>query len=301
MVKTRNNSRRSREELYPRAVDALLRDELLPVFPAIMVVGPRGCGKSTSMSAFADTVLDLSEPGTRVAVSEDPDGVIARSRGTVLVDEWQEAPEVLGAVKRAVDSDRARSVGRFIITGSVRAAASRDMAWHWPVRSGADVRTDTVGDRTTCRLQPDRCVLWSGTSRGIGSHARRLPRPHCCREIPSSLKLSESNRDRWFAGYVDQLIERDALQVTPRSLQAPKLRAVLESSVARTGQELNKQATAKDAEVNVRTADSYLSLLEDLSVITRVPGLAQQATEATHAGAQGPHDRSRHGRAPAER
>jgi predicted AAA+ superfamily ATPase len=46
---------------------------------------------------------------------------------------------------------------------------------------------------------------------------------------------------------------------------------VFESCVARTGQELNKQATANDAGVDFRTADGYLGLLEDLSLITRVP------------------------------
>ena len=98
------------ERLYPRIVDRLVRDELLPEFPAIFVTGPRGCGKSTSMSQFVDTILDLSIPGVRKAAIEDPDGILAAAPGRVLIDEWQEAPEILGAAKRAIDTDVASGV-----------------------------------------------------------------------------------------------------------------------------------------------------------------------------------------------
>jgi len=113
------------EHLYPRIVDRLVAEELLPEFPAIFVVGPRGCGKSTSMSQCAETILDLSTPGVRRAAIEDPDGILSTSPGRVLIDEWQEAPEILGAVKRVVDADRSSRPGRFIVTGSVRAATPR--------------------------------------------------------------------------------------------------------------------------------------------------------------------------------
>lgn len=117
------------EHLYPRIVDRLVLEELLPEFAAILIVGPRGCGKSTSMSQFADTILDLSTPGVRTAAIEDPDAILAASPGRVLIDEWQEAPEILGAVKRAVDADLSNTPGRFIVTGSVRAA---EQAATWP-------------------------------------------------------------------------------------------------------------------------------------------------------------------------
>jgi len=65
------------EDRYPRAVEALIEDQLLEAFPAILVVGPRGCGKTTSTARFADSIFDLSEPGVRNAVRDDPDGVLA--------------------------------------------------------------------------------------------------------------------------------------------------------------------------------------------------------------------------------
>ena len=46
---------------------------------------------------------------------------------------------------------------------------------------------------------------------------------------------------------------------------------MLASCAARTGQELNKEATVRDAGISRSTADTYLRLLEDLSIVTRVP------------------------------
>ncbi|MDE0267679.1 MAG: hypothetical protein OXI96_05520 [Acidimicrobiaceae bacterium] len=47
---------------YPRILERLIERELLPEFPALLVVGARGSGKSTSAGRFADTVIDLSIP-----------------------------------------------------------------------------------------------------------------------------------------------------------------------------------------------------------------------------------------------
>lgn len=72
--------------------------------------------------------------------------------GTVLLDEWQEAPEILGAVKRAVDGHLPTSAERFLIAGSVRA---RQQADTWPgtgrmirVRMSGLTQAELAGDAT---------------------------------------------------------------------------------------------------------------------------------------------------------
>ena len=63
----------------------------------------------------------------RAAVAADPDAMLVGLPEPVVIDEWQEAPDVLGAVKRAVDDDS--RPGRFILTGSVRAELENRV---WP-------------------------------------------------------------------------------------------------------------------------------------------------------------------------
>lgn len=259
---------------YPRIVERLVAEELLPAFPAILIVGARGSGKSTSAGRFADTVIDLSIPGPAQAAREDPDGVLAASSGTVVIDEWQEAPEIIGAVKRAVDADVTRTPGRFILTGSVRAAKQ---APTWP-GTGRLIRVWMSG-LTQGEIEHDDAynpieALFAADPPAGGrsdvARAQYLERIVAGR-FPYALGLSRRNRSRWFDAYVEQLVDLDAAQIAVGAPRPHKIRAVLESCAARTGQELNKQATARDAGVTAVTADSHLRLLEDLSIVQRIP------------------------------
>lgn len=105
-------------EYHPRSADRLIGD-LLGELPALLIVGPRACGKTTTASRHAATIVRLDRPAEAVAFRADPDAALRGLDEPVLLDEWQAAPEVLGAVKRAVDTDP--RPGRYILTGSVRA------------------------------------------------------------------------------------------------------------------------------------------------------------------------------------
>jgi len=231
--------------------------------------------KTTSTARFADRVFDLSEPGVRNAVRDDPDGVLATAlTGTVLIDEWQEAPEILGAVKRIVDRDSTVRPGRFIITGSVRAA---HQAQTWP-GTGRLIRVRMFGlTQAELALQhtynpidaffSPEAPNYGPSDVSRGDYLDRL----IAGRFPAVLHLKGRNRSRWFHSYIEQLIDRDAQQVADRRIRPAKLRAVFGSSVARTAQELNKNRTAEDAGVDYRSADFYMQLLEDLSVVMRIP------------------------------
>ena len=259
---------------YGRIVERLMRDGLMPVFPALHLVGPRGCGKTTSAAALVDTVLDLSEPGTRRAAQESPDGLLAATTGSMLIDEWQEAPEILGAVKRAVDRDSTNAAGRFVVAGSVRAA---HQAATWP-GTGRLIRVrmhgltqsefeDHHGFNPIDAFFADEPGGFSSSLWGRNAYCDAIVRGR----LPDAARLDDAGRARWYDSYIEQLAERDVTQITDSSPRPAKLRTVLESCAARTGQLLNKQATARDAGVNVRTADAHMSMLEDLSIVVRVP------------------------------
>ena len=260
---------------YPRIVERLLEEELLSIFPAVLLVGARGAGKSTSAARFADTTIDLSMPGPKLAARQDPDGLLAASPGTVVIDEWQEAPEIVGAVKRVVDTDRSRTAGRFILTGSVRAA---HQVATWP-GTGRLIRVRMSG-LTQGEIEYDRVYnpveeLFSAADTSIGG-ACDLTRSDYVKRIvagrfPDVLRLSGRHRARWLASYVEQLTEFDAPQIAVGTPRPTKVRSVLASCAARTGQVLNQAATARDAGVTAVTAEAHVRLLEDLSIIARIP------------------------------
>ena len=120
----------------PRLIDPLLA-ELLSELPALLVVGPRATGKTTTAARYAARVVRLDRADEAAAFRANPDAALRDLPEPVLLDEWQAVPEVLGAVKRAVDSDS--SPGRYLLTGSVRADIETE-TWPGTGKSGASSR-----------------------------------------------------------------------------------------------------------------------------------------------------------------
>lgn len=263
----------SAREYLPRLADDTL-STLMAELPAVMVTGPRAAGKTTSARRLAGEVLRLDDPAVAAAVRADPDAALRRSRGAVLVDEWQEVPSVLGAVKRAVDDDP--SPGRFLLTGSVEADVSTTM---WP-STGRVVRVVLHGltqrevhRSTASRLLPALVSGSLGTivappaAPDVDSYVRTalasgFPEP--------ALRLGPIARKAWLEGYLDQLVTRD-VRAAGQVRDPVRLRRYLEVLGLSTAG-LPATATLREAAgINQRTADAYDDLLEGLYLVERTP------------------------------
>ena len=109
----------------PRIVDAELT-ELLRASGAVLVEGPRACGKTaTAMQAAASAVLFDVDDNARRMMGADPAAALAGDTPR-LIDEWQLEPAVWNHVRRAVD--QRGDPGQFILAGS--AAPADDVTRH---------------------------------------------------------------------------------------------------------------------------------------------------------------------------
>lgn len=88
---------------------------LLKVFPGVIIAGPRAIGKSTTARRYARTVVSLDSRGQSAFFRSDPDAALLDLAEPVLFDEWQEVPDILGAIKRSIDLDY--RPGRYIPYG----------------------------------------------------------------------------------------------------------------------------------------------------------------------------------------
>lgn len=108
-----------------RLIDGPLA-ELLSQLPALLIVGPRAAGKTTTARRLARRLARLDVPAEAAAFRFDADAALSATAEPVLLDEWQEVPELMGALRRAVDEDP--RPGRFLLTGTARARRGSD-AW----------------------------------------------------------------------------------------------------------------------------------------------------------------------------
>ncbi len=99
---------------------------MLAAVPAVELRGPRGCGKTTTAERHAGTCFYLDDPNDAELLQRDAQAAFEASETPILIDEWQQAPEVLWTVKRIVDRAPAEN-GLFIITGSFRSTQASQL------------------------------------------------------------------------------------------------------------------------------------------------------------------------------
>lgn len=109
-------------DYLPRTADREL-DELLAGASAIALDGPKGVGKTNTAQRRTQTTVRLDNAAEREIIAADFPLATLPPRGTVLLDEWQQLPQVWDSVRRQVDAGAAP--GRFLLTGS---ATPRDGA-----------------------------------------------------------------------------------------------------------------------------------------------------------------------------
>ena len=102
----------------PRIADDILSDKL-DAKGAVLIRGPKWCGKTTTAEQQAESVIYMSDPSSRsnnLALAKlDPQLLLAGATPR-LIDEWQIAPQLWDAVRFEVDHRHRR--GQFIMTGS---------------------------------------------------------------------------------------------------------------------------------------------------------------------------------------
>lgn len=102
-----------------RIADALLKEKL-EIMGAVLIEGPKWCGKTTTAEQIAGSVLYVDEPAKKEQnkrLAGINPRLLLEGATPRLLDEWQEAPELWDAVRFEVDH-RDEGLGQFILTGS---------------------------------------------------------------------------------------------------------------------------------------------------------------------------------------
>lgn len=106
------------KEYKKRIADQILADKL-EAMGAVLIEGPKYCGKTTLASQQAKSILYMADPDTKsqnLAIAQTNIRRLLQGETPRLIDEWQLAPQFWDAVRNEVD--KRDEDGQFMLTGS---------------------------------------------------------------------------------------------------------------------------------------------------------------------------------------
>lgn len=267
-------------QTFPRLVAKSLTAQLR-VMPAVVVTGARQTGKSTLAQALEGRrYRSLDDLDVLDAARRDPE-VLVGGDDPVTLDEVQRAPELLHAVKRAVD--RNRQAGRFLLTGSANLLLMQRVSESLAGRAGYL----TLWPMTRREQRGlGRCGLWDellaaadADWRSVLGDAPGLPEDWQALALrggfPTPAVHLDTAEDRaiWFEGYVRTYLERD-LQALSAISALPDFRRLMRAACHRLGQLVNQTELGRDCALAQPTVHRYLNLLETSYLLVRLPAYA---------------------------
>ncbi|RYF70277.1 MAG: ATP-binding protein, partial [Comamonadaceae bacterium] len=264
----------------PDALPPLINRHLAPGLleslqdtPAVLVNGPRQCGKTTLVKQLsgAMTYLTLDDPNLLAAALQDPLGLV-RSLDRAIIDEVQRAPQLLLALKLSIDQDR--RPGRFLLTGSANLMAlpqiADSLAGRLALHTLLPLSQAELQGRPSDFLQraihqnwpliqtakPDTADLVAHVLAGGYPEMRQRPSP--------------ARRQAWARAYIQTLVERDVRDVAQVE-QLSQIPRLLEVAALHAGQLFNASQIGAQLNLSTKTVDRYLGILEKLFLVQRLP------------------------------
>jgi len=253
---------------------------LMGQFKVVLVTGARQVGKTTMLQHVLPEdfrYVTLDDPRAGVLAREDPVLFFDANRLPVAVDEVQRVPELFQQVKFLVD--QSPEVGRVVLTGSqtfqLMQGVSESLAGRVAIleMTGMSLRELTgcggrgpyvpseVGDDGRCE-SPENLDLWATIHRG---------------SMPRLMDPSVS-WDAFYTGYVRTYLERDVRDLITVKDEA-SFYHFLVACAARTGRLVNHSDLARDAGVDTKTAQSWLSVLQASGVVRLLRPFWSNATK----------------------
>ncbi len=102
-----------------RIIDEYI-EYIMQVFNAINIVGPKGCGKTTTAKQRCNTIIEFQDEENRenlLKIAQTSPSQFLKNVKPILFDEWQDAPKIWGTIRKDCD-DNPEDVGSYYLTGS---------------------------------------------------------------------------------------------------------------------------------------------------------------------------------------
>ena len=260
----------------PRIVDSALKRKLRGK-GAVLIEGPKWCGKTTTAEQVSKSTLSVDDPSTvntnKILSEIDPERLLTGDHPRLL-DEWQVAPKLWDAVRHHVD--RHKGQGQFILTGSSVPADISETIHSGTGRFGWLVMRpmtlyesgDSTGDVSLASLFESQPI--SGCS---DLDLDRLTFLICRGGWPESVNMDDDVALDQAFDYIDAVIRNDMSRVDNIRRDPQKVRMLLRSYARNQGTQISQASISADISsndtegVSEETVSEYLQALRKLYVI----------------------------------
>ena len=268
-------------EYRRRIVDDILLDKL-EAKGAVLIEGPKWCGKTTTALQVAKSVIRMDDPTKRdenIVMSELNPVMILRGDTPRLIDEWQIAPKIWDAVRYEVDSRGEE--GQFILTGSAVPVESKEithsgtgrftwltmrtMSMYESGESNGDISLEALFDA------PDK--IYAVNEQDINSLAYII----CRGGWPRAIGMREKAALSQAVDYYDAVIKSDINRADGVNKNPERVKRLMRSYARHQGTQvantmLRDDIAANDSEgLSDETVMSYVNALKKIFVVEDMP------------------------------
>ena len=280
------------KKYYKRIADNALQ-EVLQCMGAVLIVGPKWCGKTTTAEMQAKSVVKMQDPDKMrayISTVETKPSLLLKGENPRLIDEWQVAPVLWDAVRTEVD--KRQEEGLFILTGSTSVDESQIM--HSGTGRIARLRMQTMslfesqestGTVSLSSLFNNKNYDFDGATSNLS--IEQLVFCACRGGWPDSVSKNSDRAKLYVAkSYVDNICEADVSTVDGVKKDPVRVRALLKSYARNVSTLAKNTVILKDIRANFTdmsdaTLYSYLNALNRLFVIEDVPAWSPAIRSAT--------------------
>ena len=249
---------------------------------AVLIQGPKWCGKTTTAEQIAKSILYMSNPEEKeqnLTLAELNPKILLSGDTPRLIDEWQEAPKLWDAIRFEVDHRNME--GQFILTGSA-VPANMDEVSH--TGTGRFTRLTMrpmslyESGESTGTVSLESLFLLDSNVNGVNKLSLEDIAYLCCRGgWPRSLYMDKDIALEQAFDYVDAVINSDISRVDGISRNPERTRRLLRSYARNTGSQASSETLKNDLVVNdlssldTDTILSYVSALKKIFVVEDAP------------------------------
>lgn len=264
----------------PRLVDQQLEKKLKGK-GAVLIQGPKWCGKTTTAEQIAGSMIYMDEPERKeqnIQLADISPSVLLEGTTPRLIDEWQIAPKLWDAVRFAVDHRSGK--GHFILTGSAvppklsetSHSGTGRFAWLTMRNMSLFESGESTGEVSVKALFDGEQDIKGTNSLNIHQLAYLV----CRGGWPDTLDLEEDIALEAGNDYLDGVVNSDISRVDNVSRDPERARRIMRSYARNQGTQIAYTEIAKDISANElsftdETVAAYIKALKRIFVVEDMP------------------------------